>query len=85
MRARFSHASATAGRTPLPSAPATIVHIAIERLAPVLAGEGGEVTLPPIMEETFWTQVLVLFLGYLIIIGVYFLLKSLLFRRQAAH
>jgi hypothetical protein len=64
---------------------ATIVHIAIERLAPVLAGEGGEVTLPPIMEETFWTQVLVLFLGYLIIIGVFFLLKSLLFRRQAAH
>jgi hypothetical protein len=51
----------------------------------VLAGEGGEVTLPPIMEETFWTQVLVLFLGYLIIIGVFFLLKSLLFRRQAAH
>jgi hypothetical protein len=64
---------------------ATIVHIAIERLAPVLAGEGGEVTLPPIMEETFWTQVLVLSLGYLIIIGVFFLLKSLLFRRQAAH
>jgi len=64
---------------------ATVVHIAIERLAPVLAGEGGEVTLPPLMEEAFWTQVLVLFLGYLIIIGVFFFLKSLFFRRKAAH
>lgn len=64
---------------------ATVVHIAIERLAPVLAGEGGEVTLPPLMEEAFWTQVLVLFLGYLIIIGVFFFLKSLLFRPKAAH
>lgn len=63
---------------------ATVIHIAIERLAPVLAGAGGDVTLPPIMEEAFWTQVLVLFLGYMIIIGVFFLLKSLVFRR-AAH
>lgn len=63
---------------------ATIVHIAIERLAPVLAGGEGEVTLPPLMEEAFWTQVLVLFLGYLIIVGVFFLLKSLVFRKSAA-
>ncbi len=63
---------------------ATIIHIAIERLAPVLAGEGGDVTLPPLMEEAFWTQVLVLFLGYLIIIGIFFLLKSLLFRKSSA-
>jgi hypothetical protein len=66
---------------------ATIIHIAIERLAPVLAGGNGEVTLPPLMEEGFWTQVLVLFLGYLIITGVFFLIKSMLFRggAKAAH
>jgi hypothetical protein len=66
---------------------ATIIHIAIERLAPVLAGNGGEVTLPPLMEEAFWTQVLVLFLGYLIITGVFFLVKSMLFKggAKAAH
>lgn len=63
---------------------ATVIHIAIERLAPVLAESGGEVTLPPLMEGAFWTQVLVLFLGYLIITGVFFLLKSMIFRR-AAH
>ena len=66
------------------AAVATVIHIAIERLAPVLAGDGGEVTLPPLMEEAFWTQALVLFLGYLVIIGIFFLLKGMLFRK-AAH
>mgnify|MGYP000952135903 CR=1 FL=1 len=45
---------------------------------------GGDVTLPPLMEESFWTQALVLFLGYLVIIGIFYFLKSLLFRK-AAH
>jgi hypothetical protein len=67
---------------------ATIIHIAIEVLAPVLAGGGGEVTLPPdLMQESFWTRALVLFLGYLIITGIFFLIKSMLFRggAKAAH
>ncbi len=67
---------------------ATIIHIVIEILAPVLAGGGGEVRLPPdLMQESFWTRALVLFLGYLVITGVFFLLKSLLFRggARAAH
>jgi hypothetical protein len=67
---------------------ATVIHIIIERLAPVLAGDGGNVTLPPdLMQETFWTRALVLFLGYLVIIGVFFLIKSMLFRggAKAAH
>lgn len=67
---------------------ATIIHIIIERLAPVLAGDGGQVTLPPdLMQESFWTRALVLFLGYMIIIGVFFLIKSMFFRggAKAAH
>lgn len=65
---------------------ATIIHIVIERLAPVLAGGGGQVTLPPdLMQESFWTRALVLFLGYLVITGIFFLVKSMLFRRAAAH
>jgi hypothetical protein len=66
---------------------ATIIHIAIEILAPVLSGGGGEVTLPPdLMQESFWTRTLVLFLGYLVIIGIFFLIKSMLFRGAAkAH
>ncbi|MBL8530990.1 MAG: hypothetical protein JNK94_04580 [Hyphomonadaceae bacterium] len=64
---------------------AVVVHIAIGQLAPVLSGSGGEVTLPPLMEEAFWTQTLVLFLGYLVIIGIFYFLKSLLLRRGGAH
>lgn len=64
---------------------ATVIHIVIERLAPVLAGGNGQVSLPPdLMQETFWTRVLVLFLGYMVIVGVFFLIKSMLFRRSAA-
>lgn len=63
---------------------ATVVHIIIDRLAPVLAGGGGSVTLPPLMEESFWTQVLVLFLGYAIIISVFFLIKGMFFKKGAA-
>lgn len=63
---------------------AAIIHIAIEVLAPVLAGGGGQVTLPPdLMQESFWTRALVLFLGYLVITGIFFLIKSLLFRAGA--
>lgn len=66
------------------AAVATVIHIAIEQLAPVLAGGGGDVRLPELMSEGFWTQTLVLFLGYLVIIGIFFLLKGMLFRK-AAH
>jgi hypothetical protein len=63
---------------------AVIVHIAIERLAPMLADNRGEFSLPPLMEEAFWTQAGVLFLGYLIVIAVFYFVKSLLFRGSAA-
>ncbi|UPT64973.1 MAG: hypothetical protein M0D54_11060 [Hyphomonadaceae bacterium JAD_PAG50586_4] len=59
---------------------AVIVHIAIEQLAPVLAGEGGAVVLPDLMSEDFWTRALVLLLGYLVIIGIFFFVKRLIFR-----
>ena len=65
---------------------ATIVHVAIDRLAPVLAGDrDGTVTLPPIMEPEFWTSTGVLLAGYAIIIGVFYLVKSMIFRKSAAH
>lgn len=64
---------------------AALIHIAIEQLAPVLAGAGGDVRLPELMSETFWMQALVLFLGYLVIVGVFYLLKSMIFRKTAAH
>lgn len=64
---------------------ATVVHIAIDQLAPILAGEGGAVRLPPIMEPSFWGNVGVLLAGYAIIIAVFYLIKSMIFRKSAAH
>ncbi len=64
---------------------AAIIHIAINQLAPVLAGGGGDVRLPELMSEAFWTEALVLLLGYLVIIGVFFLIKSLVFRGGGKH
>lgn len=52
---------------------ATAVHLAVNYLPDVLRGGG----LPNFMEESFWTTALGYFLGYLIIIGVFFFLKSL--------
>jgi hypothetical protein len=63
---------------------ATVIHIAIDRLAPVLAGNGGAVTLPPLMETSFWTSTGVLFVGYAILIAVFFLIKGMLFKKSAA-
>jgi hypothetical protein len=66
---------------------ATVIHIAIDTLAPILAGGGGAVTLPPLMEAAFWTQTGVLFVGYAIVIAVFFLVKGMIFRggAKAAH
>lgn len=65
---------------------AVVVHIAIQKFAPVLAGTGAELNLPPIMESEFWVSTGVLALGYLVIIGIFFLIKSLIFRKSSpAH
>lgn len=64
---------------------ATIVHIVIGQLSPVLSGGGGQVTLPPdLMQESFWTRAGVLLLGYLVVTAVFFFIKSMLFRGGAA-
>ncbi|MGE0597043.1 MAG: hypothetical protein AB7P07_11790 [Hyphomonadaceae bacterium] len=62
---------------------AVLIHIIVDLMIPVLS-DGADFALPPLMEEGFWTQAGVLFLGYLIVIGVFFLIKSLLFRSGAA-
>lgn len=65
---------------------AVVIHIVIETLAPILAGGGGDVALPPLVETSFWVRSGVLLLGYLIIVAVFFFLKSLVFRPAAkAH
>ena len=67
---------------------ATLVHLIVQALIPVL--NGGDFALPNILSVGFWMTALALFLGYAIIIAIFFFIKSLLtgsaFRtRRTAH
>lgn len=66
---------------------AALVHVAIGVIRPVL--DGGALVLPDLLTLTFWMGVLALFLGYAIVIAVFFLIKSLatggVGRRRHAH
>ena len=73
--------------------PITLVALVVDRvvqvLGPVLANRSGgaQVALPHnLMEQDYWTQAGVLYVGYLVVIGIFFFLKRMLFRgRAAAH
>lgn len=61
---------------------AVLVHFAVQILAPVLQSRAA-FHLPQIMDTPFWREAAVLLVGYLIVISVFFFLKSLVFRRAA--
>ena len=67
---------------------AALVHVAIGVIRPML--DGGPLVLPDLLTLTFWMGVLALFLGYAIVIAVFFFIKSLFTgglgrRRRHAH
>jgi len=61
-------------RLPFVAVGAVIAHIILERLAPVIAEVGG-FHLPPLLEAHFWREAGVLFVGYLVVIGILFAIK----------
>ncbi|MGE3143264.1 MAG: hypothetical protein AB7L65_08075, partial [Hyphomonadaceae bacterium] len=65
---------------------ALLVHVAVDAIVPVLAGTQA-FKLPPLMESAFWLQCASRYVGYLIVIGVFFAVKRVLLRRApaAAH
>jgi hypothetical protein len=65
---------------------ATLVHTLIDALRPML--DGGAFLLPDLTEGGFWITRLALFLGYAIVIAVFFFIKTLLtggLGRKRAH
>ena len=67
---------------------ATVAHLLVGMVKPLL--DGGALVLPDILTGAFWIAGLALFLGYAIVIAIFFFIKSLLtgslFRRQShAH
>ena len=55
---------------------AVIVDRLILMLRPAL--DGGAIALPDIMTQSFWMTAFALFLGYAIVIAIFFLLKTIL-------
>jgi len=60
---------------------ATVAHVVIDIMLPVIA-RGQAFQLPPdLFQETFWRNILFLFLGYLIVISIFFAAKRLFLSR----
>ena len=55
---------------------ATLVHLIVLAVLPVL--NGGDFALPDILSTGFWITVAALFLGYAIVIAIFFFIKTLL-------
>lgn len=67
---------------------AAFIHILIGVVGPML--DGGGLVLPALLTLGFWMTVLALFLGYAIVIAVFFFIKTLFAggtraRRHAVH
>ena len=69
------------------AAGATVVHLIVQVMRPVL--DGAAFALPPVLTLSFWMTALALFLGFSVVIAVFFLIKSLIpglgLKRAHAH
>jgi len=66
------------------AAGAAVIHVIINAVLPLLNGE--EFALPNVVSLEFWLALLALFLGYLIMIALFFFVKSLFTRQgRSAH
>lgn len=62
---------------------ATLVYALIEHFWPIVRS-GTELRLPNITEPSYWQHLAALYVGLLIIIAIFFLVKSVLFGGRAA-
>ena len=62
---------------------AVIVHVAIETLAPIFVS-GAQFRLPDLLDSPFWRMAAARYIGYLIVITIFFAVKRVLFRGRAA-
>jgi hypothetical protein len=60
---------------------ATVVNLIVDTLIPVVAYH-QTFHLPPLMEASYWRLALVLFVGYLVVIGVFFFIKRLFLKGE---
>jgi hypothetical protein len=56
---------------------AVVVHVLVDALLPVL-NNAGEFRLPPVVDGEYWKYLLALYLGYIVVISVFFVIKRVL-------
>lgn len=57
---------------------ATLIHLIVDTALPVI--RGAELKLPPLADVEWWKYVLLLYVGYLVVITVFYILKRILIR-----
>ncbi|MEQ8747944.1 hypothetical protein [Pyruvatibacter sp.] len=57
---------------------ATLIHVIVDTVMPVV--QGAEIKLPPLADASWWQYVATLFVGYIVIITVFYILKRMLIR-----
>ena len=61
---------------------ATLVHVIFDVMVPVLA-RNAPFRLPPLVDIEYWRYLLAIYIGFLIIISVFYVIKKVMFR--SAH
>ena len=62
---------------------AAVVQVIIAAILPML--DGGQLAIPNVLTMTFWMTLLALFLGFAIVIALFFFVKSLFVGRGRVH
>ena len=63
---------------------AVLVHVIFDVMIPVL-GRNAAFRLPPLVDVEYWRYLLALYVGFLIIIPVFYLVKILILRGSRSH
>lgn len=65
---------------------ATVVHLVAEIMIPVLANQGRFALPPDLLHKSYWMTAIALYLGYFLVIAVFFFLKkNVLPKAASAH
>lgn len=61
------------------AAGAALCYIAINAIVPIIS-KGGDIKLPRVVDVAFWQDALSFFVGFVVIIAMFFAVKAVLFR-----
>lgn len=63
---------------------ATLAHVVLDVMIPVL-GRNAPFRLPPLVDVEYWRFLLALYIGFLIIIPIFYFIKVMLLRAGGGH